>query len=59
MSGFQQAPLRWALAGCPKWNAPGVQNARRLKAIPSLSPPETHRRFDFNLRCVSGGDREG
>ena len=27
--------------------------------IPSLAPPDTHRRFSFNLRCVSGGDREG
>ena len=26
---------------------------------PSVAPPDTHRRFNFNLRCVSGGAREG
>ena len=26
--------------------------------IPSVAPPETHRRFSFNLRCVSGGVTE-
>ena len=27
--------------------------------IPSVAPPDTHRRFSFNLRCVSGGATEG
>ena len=26
---------------------------------PSPAAPDTHRRFSFNLRCVSGGAREG
>ena len=26
---------------------------------PSVAPPDTHRRFSFNLRCVSGGATEG
>ena len=26
--------------------------------IPSVAPPDTHRRFSFNLRCVSGGATE-
>ena len=26
---------------------------------PSVAPPDTHRRFNFNLRCVSGGATEG
>ena len=26
---------------------------------PSLAPPDTHRRFNFNLRCVSGEATEG
>ena len=25
---------------------------------PSVAPPDTHRRFNFNLRCVSGGATE-
>ena len=27
--------------------------------IPSLAPPDPHRRFSFNLRCASGGAKEG
>src|ERR1035441_4431454 len=26
---------------------------------PSVAPPDTHRRLKLNLRCVSGGAREG
>ena len=45
-----------------------MEASRRLFGLPSspqplpilsVAPPDTHRRFSFNLRCVSGGATEG
>jgi len=47
-------------SGSPVGEAAFVsQSARQPLRILSVSPPDTHRRFIFNLRCVSGGDTEG
>src|ERR1022692_483811 len=36
----------------------GLTSPSQTLPIHSLAPPDTHRRFNFNLRCVSGGARE-
>src|SRR5271167_428520 len=40
-------------------NNSSLQNSGAPLPIPSVSPPDTHRRLKLNLRCVSGGAREG
>ena len=37
----------------------GLTSPPQSLPIPSVAPPDTHRRFNFNLRCVSGGATEG
>jgi hypothetical protein len=36
----------------------GLRRPPQPLPIPSIAPPDTHRRFNFNLRCVSGGAME-
>ena len=45
-SAFRQKAGFWAQAPTPL-------------PIPSVASPDTHRRFNFNLRCVSGEATEG
>jgi hypothetical protein len=37
----------------------GLTSPLQPLPIPSVGPPDTHRRLKLNLRCVSGGAREG
>ena len=37
----------------------GLPSSPQSLPILSVAPPDTHRRFNFNLRCVSGGATEG
>jgi len=36
----------------------GLTSPPQSLPIPSVAPPDTHRRLKVNLRCVSGGARE-
>jgi hypothetical protein len=58
---FRQRSVANAAPASHLWPIPAyrpVASPLPLRYL-SVAPPDTHRRFNFNLRCVSGGATEG